>query len=198
MSALLLDKTIAYVRGCFDKRAVTQVLPYGGEFSSAEIPFKSYSCPAIFVSVLGWTPKPAGQRLAGRGVRSVNMAAFIAFKATDRVQRMNGAALLADQLCASLSKWTPTKADEPVSLMPLDTDPTAENLYGRAVDAVGQALWVVRWVQDLKVNVQPGQLFDLLAIHIDEHYQPGTVPAPADPDRPPLTVTDAIHFSQEP
>lgn len=198
MSGLLLEKTIAFVRESFDRKIVQQVLPYGGEFSAAEIPFKSYSCPAIFVSVLGWVPNASGQRVRGRGVRSVSMAAFVAFKHVDRIKRMNGAMLLADQLCAGLSKWTPPMVDEPVSLMPLDTDPTAENLYGRAVDAQSQALWVVRWTQDLKVNVQPGQLFDLLSIHIDEHYQPGQVPQPATPERPPLTVTDAIHFPQEP
>ncbi|WP_431511657.1 hypothetical protein [Variovorax sp. DAIF25] len=198
MSGLLLDKVTAYVRESFDKKLVNQVLPYGGEFSSAEIPFKSYTCPAIFIACLGWTPKPSGKRVAGRGVRSVSMAAFVAYKHANRVQRMNGAMLLADMLCSALSKWRIDPADEPVSLMPLDEDPTAENLYSRAVDAQTQALWVVRWTQDLKVNAQPGQLFDLLAIHIDEHYQPGAVPAPVNPDRPPLAVTDAIHFPQEP
>ncbi|MNX34291.1 hypothetical protein D3C86_645340 [compost metagenome] len=198
MSGLLLDKTLAFVRGAFDKKTVQQVLAYGGEFSSVEIPFKSYSCPAIFVSVGGWSPKPSGKRAAGRGVRSVSMAAFIAYKHVDRVKRMNGAMLIADMLCAQLSKWNPVPADEPVSLMPIDEDPVAENLYGRAVDAAGQALWVVRWTQDLKVNVQPGQLFDLLSIHIDEHYLPGQVPQPTTPESPPLTVTDTIHFPQEP
>ena len=198
MSGLLLDKTIAFVRESFDRKIVQQVLPYGGEFSAAEIPFKSYSCPAIFVSVLGWVPNASGQRVRGRGVRSVSMAAFVAFKHVDRVKRMNGAMLLADQLCAGLSKWAPPMADEPVSLMPLDTDPSAENLYGRAVDAQGQALWVVRWTQDLKVNANAGDLFDLLAIHIDEHYHPGTVAAPGGPTPPPIPVTDAIHFPQEP
>lgn len=198
MSGLLLDKTIAFVRAAFDKKTVQQVLPYGGEFSSAEIPFKSYTCPAIFISVLGWAPKPSGKRLAGRGVRSVSMAAFVAYKHVNRIQRMNGAMLLSDLLCTRLSAWNPVAGDEPVTLMPIDEDPIAENLYGRAVDAQGQALWVVRWTQDLKVNVQPGQLFDLLSIHIDEHYHPGQVPQPTTPESPPLTVTDAIHFPQEP
>lgn len=198
MSGLLLDRTVAFVRMTFDKKTVQQVLPYGGEFSSAEIPFKSYSCPAIFVAALGWVPQPKGRRVAGRGARAVSMAAFIAFKHVDRVKRMGGAMLLADQLCAALSSWTPQPADEPVSLMPLDEDPSAENLYGRAVDAQGQALWVVRWTQPVKVNAQPGELFDLLAIHIDEHYHPGQVPQPTTPESPPLTVTDTINFPQEP
>ncbi|KLN54727.1 hypothetical protein [Variovorax paradoxus] len=198
MSTFLLDQTVDFVRSKFTRQQVLQVEPYGGEFSASEIPFKSYSCPAIFVTVLGWSPKASGQRVAGRGVRSVSMAAFVVFKHVDRKKRLAGAMALAEQLSIALSSWNPATVDAPIQVMPVDADPVAENLYGRAVDKVGQALWMVRWTQDLKVNVPPGQLFDLLAVHIDENYHPGQVPGTTNPVNPPLTVTDAITFPQEP
>lgn len=198
MSTFLLNQTVDFVRSKFTRQQVLQVEPYGGEFSASEIPFKSYSCPAIFVTVLGWNPKASGQRVVGRGVRSVSMAAFIAFKHVDRKKRLAGAMALAEQLSIALSSWNPAPVDAPIQVMPVDADPVAENLYGRAVDKVGQALWMVRWTQDVKQNVSPGQLFDLLAIHIDENYHPGQVPGTPTPESPPLTVTDEITFPQEP
>lgn len=194
MSAVLLDQTLAYVRSKFSKAEVKEVRAYGGEFSAAEIPVTSYVCPAIFVSVLGWSPEASGNRLRGRRVRAVSMAAFIAFKHANRELRMSGAMNLADRLSLALSAWAPDPGDAPFQLAPVDLDPVAENLYGRAVDKAGQALWMVRWTQDITAMADPVQLFDLLRIEITDNVVPGNLPpAPAATGPVPI-VTEEINF----
>jgi hypothetical protein len=197
MSAVLLNKAKAFVRAKFTRAEVKDVKSYGGEFSAAEIQFKSFSCPAIFIATLGWSPEPSGNRLRGRRTRAVSMAAFIAFKHADREKRMEGAMNLAERLSLALSSWTPVQDDAPFTLGPVDADPSAENLYGRAVDSAGMALWVVRWVQDVKANADPGELFDLLRIDIEENYLPGIVPPAPAPGRVLPAVTDSIAFQQQ-
>jgi len=192
MSAVLLDATVAYLRGMFTKQEVLDVRAYGGEFSSAEIDFTSYACPAIFVTVLGWSPTPSTSRLVGRNVRSVQMAAFVAFKAVDRAKRLGGAMNLADRVSLALTAWNPATLDTPLQITPLEHDATCENLYGRAVDQKGQALWMLKWEQDVKANVPAAQLFDLLRVEITETMRPGVVPAAPAPAGTPLVVTSAI------
>jgi hypothetical protein len=198
MTQILLDQATAFVRGKFTKQEVKDVRIYAGEFSAAEIQATSYNCPAILLTVLGWSPEPSGKRLSGKRVRAVSMAAFIAFKHVNRDARMAGAMNLAERLSLALSSWVPDDGDTPISIAPVDTDPVAENLYGRAVDKAGQALWMVRWTQDVRANLDPGQLFDLLAIDIVENDLPGQVPPPAPPGGVVPTVTDAINFQQLP
>lgn len=197
MSKVLIDQVLALVREKFG-REVKTVQPYGGEFSASEIPFKSYTCPAIFIACMGWSPQPSGKRMSGRKVRATSMAAFIAFKHVNRELRMEGAMNLADRLALILSDWTPEDGDMPYTISPIDTDPTCENLYGRAVDSAGQALWMVRWTQDVKANAPPPQLFDLLRIEIEEHYLPGQLPPVPLPGGVVPTVTDQINFQQLP
>ena len=201
MSAILLDQALLYVRGAFTRKDVLDVKAYGGEFSAEEIDFTSYACPAIFISVLGWSPKASGTRLAGRRVRAVQMAAFVAFKHVDRAKRLGGAMNLAERLSLALTAWHPCAADVPMEIAPLEHDASCENLYGRAVDKKGQALWMVKWVQDVKARVPDPELFELLAVEITENVLPGVVPAaPAPGGGTPLVVTDQINFqpAQEP
>lgn len=198
MSVLVLDQVLGFVRGAFDRKEVREVRAYGGEFSAAEVGAVGYTCPAIFVACLGWSPEASGRRLVGRRVRAVNMAAFIAFKHADRELRMRGAMVLAERLSLALSDWVPDAGYAPLQMTPVDEDPACENLYGRTMDAKGQALWMVRWTQDVKTQATPGQLADLLAIQIDEHYLPGQVPAAPPPAGVVPTLTDAINFQQPP
>lgn len=198
MSAVLLEMTLAYLRSKFTKAEVAEVKPYAGEFSGAEIDRTGYVCPTIFVTVLGWTPGPGGKRLAGRNVRAVHMAAFIATKhATSREKRMLSAMNLADRLSLALCQWTPEEGDAPFAVAPVDEDPTCENLYGRAVDKAGQALWLVKWVQDTKALVPPEQLFDLLSVAVTSDAHPGVVPGALPPVAPPLPVSHEINFPTE-
>lgn len=198
MSQILLDQTIAFVRSKFTRQEVKEVRPYAGEFSAEEIKATSYNCPAIFLTVLGWSPDASGNRVRGKRVRAVSMAAFIAFKHVERDARMAGAMNLADRLSLALSSWVPDDGDMPLTIAPIDTDPVAENLYGRAVDKAGQALWMVRWTQDTKANLDPGQLFDLLKVEITENALPGQVPEPALPGSNPLSVADGTQLQPNP
>lgn len=198
MTKILLDQAIAFVRSKFTAQEVNQVLRYAGEFSAEEFKATSYTCPAIFLTVLGWSPEPSGNRMRGKRVRAVSMAAFVATKHVNRDSRMESAMNLADRLSLALSSWVPDSDDQPVTIAPVDNDPVAENLYGRAVDKAGQALWMVRWTQDMKFNLDPGQLFDLLKVEVTENVLPGQVPEPASPGGNPLSVVGDTHFQHNP
>lgn len=192
MSAILLSQALAYVRAQFTPAEVAEVTSYGGEFSAVEIEKVSYRCPAIFIAVLGWTPEPSGKRLTGKYVRAVKMAAFVVFKAVDRDKRMLGAMNLADRLSMLLRRWQPDDTDSPIAIAPLEEDATCENLYGRALDTKGQALWIVRWEQCIKPLVPVEQLIDLLGIDILDLTQRG---APDDElSSGVISVTEDVQF----
>lgn len=198
--AILLDQVVARVRGAFTRAELASVQPYGGEFNAAEIPFKSYSCPAIFVTVLGWQPADADCRLSGRHANKYRVAAFVAFKDADRNKRLMGAMRLAERLAVCMRQWAPMQdaanADQPYVLGGLEGDASAENLYSRTLDAAGQALWLVDWHQCLKPLVPPEQLYDLLAVDIhDKTLASAPAPAPA-PAPGVLVVTDDVTFTQ--
>jgi hypothetical protein len=192
VSAILLDQVLAYVRGQFTPAEVAEVIAYGGEFSTGEIDKVSYRCPSIFIAVLGWQPEPNGKRLAGKYVRSVKMAAFVAYKAAKRDQRMLGAMNLADRLSMALRRWRPDDADSPISIAPLEEDAVCENLYGRAIDAKGQALWLVRWEQCIKPLVPVEQLVDLVAIDIKDLTRRGVTDG--EPPSGTVIVTEDVQF----
>ncbi|HEX7866540.1 MAG TPA: hypothetical protein VF555_16410 [Variovorax sp.] len=202
MSTELLNQALAYVREKFTKKEVVTVKEYGGEFSGEEIDKTSFVCPAIFIAPLGWTPGASGKRLMGRNTRAVSMSAFIVTKsAAGRAARMREAMLLAERLSEAVAAWHPAEGEGPFALAPLDPEeePTAENLYGRAVDKAGLALWLVRWRQDVRRRVSPAQAFDLLSVEITSNTQQGVVPETEPPEGPPLTVSHDITFQpQEP
>ncbi|WP_198089081.1 hypothetical protein [Variovorax sp. E3] len=200
MSTALLDQVVAFVREKFTKREVVTVQEYGGEFSGEEIDKVSFTCPAIFIAQLGWTPGATGNRLAGRNTRTVSMSAFVVTKSgRGRADRMREAMQLAERLTLALRAWIPQDSNGPYAIAPLDEDPTAENLYGRAVDKAGLALWLVRWQQDVRSRVPPGQAFELLSVEVHSNAHQGVVPESQQPDRPPLSVSHEITFPpQEP
>lgn len=193
MSAVLQQAVIDLVRGAFTKAEVATVEPYGGEFSADESVQVSFTAPAVFVAVLGWRPWPDSKRLTGRNVRGVRMAAFVVTKHAKRDVRMQAAMNLAERLALLLQAWVP-EATETMDLACLEVDATVENLYSRAMDAKGMALWLVDWMQAAKPKVAPAQLFDLLAVDITDNTQQGQVPdAPPAPND--LTVTEAVNFN---
>lgn len=202
MSAALLTESLAYIRAQFTRAQVATVEAYGGEFSGEEIDKLSYNCPAILVTVLGWSPEAHGTRLAGKHVRSVRMAAFVATKHAKREQRMAQAMAIADKLATSLTLWQPATT-LPVTMAPLEQDPECENLYGRAIDRAGQALWLVRWEQCVAPDVPLDALVDWLSLDI-ENTARATEPPAAPPAPLPRTlinmpvVTDKIIFPENP
>ena len=81
-----------------------------------------------------------------------------------------------------------------MGLGPLETSPTAENLYGREIDRRGQALWLVTWTQCVKPRVPLEVLVDLLAVEITDITRQGVAPANVASPSAPLVVTEDIKF----
>lgn len=199
MSAILLNQVLDHVRAQFSRAEVASVLPYGGEFNAAEVGQLSYSCPAILVTVLGWQPAKGTARLTGRHARLVRLAAFVACKAGTRQQRMSAAMTLAERLALVLKLWMPQQAELPMQLAPIEDEAQCENLFSRAIDDAGQALWLVSWHQCVRPTVPLAELVDLLAIDIDDTTRQGSAPAPAaGPAPPPLVVTESVAFAPLP
>lgn len=198
MSTILLDAAVAYVRAGFTKAQAADVRAYGGEFNAVEVSATSYNCPAILMTVLGWRPEPQPKTLVGRNVRLAKMAAFVAFKHANREERLRGAALLSEALCMKLKAWKPDHSNTQIDFAPLYREPMAENMYGRAIDAKGQALWLVTWEQEYRAIVPEGTLYDLIAIEIESLAVQGdpvdNSPAPA----PAPTVTHELQFQDLP
>jgi phage gp37-like protein len=199
MSAILLDQVVAFVRDSFTRQEVATVDIYGGEFNSAEMDQLSYNCPAILITVLGWQPAGTGGRLTSRHARRVRLAAFVATKHAKRSARMAQAMSLAERLALLLRNWTP--ADHALmTLAGAEAEPAAENLYSRAIDKQGQALWLVSWEQCVapKPHINPAELFDLLRVDITDHTLQGSVPAAPSPAAPDLVVAETVNFKPSP
>lgn len=188
---LLLDPVQALLREKFSKQEVTTIQPYGGEFTALEIDKVSYACPAIFITVLGWQRAQPGAPLTGPRVRDVRLAAFIAFKHAKRELRMEGAMAIADKLCLVLQDWKPESAllaDYPLEIAALEGEPSAENLYSRASDEKGQAVWLVDWTQCARPIEDPGVLANWLVADITNLARTAEAPAPQDAPLPPELV----------
>lgn len=193
MSTLLLDQVIAHVRGAFSTADVREVREYAGEFSGAEIMQTSFSAPAILIACMGWKAGRS-ERMTGRHTRIVRLAAFVVTKnATSREARMREAMRLSERLGITLREWAPQDTSA-LAIAPIEDDAQAENLYGRAVDEKGLALWMVSWQQACRPLVPPAQLWDLLAIDITDNTRT-TVPADATALPGALTVTEDVRFN---
>ena len=198
MSTLLLAEAITYIRGLFSNAEVREVRAYAGEFNAAEVKRVSFNAPTIMVALLGWRPERNSKRLSGRYVMDVRLSAFVVTKrATSREARMAEAASLAERLAMALTTWTPI-SPELLTIAPLEAEPTAENLYGQAIDLAGLALWMVDWRQCVKPTVPLPELFDLLRVEITDHTVQGAVPADAGAPPTPITVTEDVQFNNLP
>lgn len=194
MSVALLDQVQAYIRASFTKAEVVDVLPYGGEFSTAEMGKVSYSCPAIFVTVLGWQPLNGGHRLSGKYSRLVRVAAFVVAKHVNRDQRMRMGMALAEKLSLVMRQWMPDNTGGlPITMGPLEDDASSENLYSQPVDRLSQSVWLVDWNQAVKPVATSTALIDWLSVAIEDTARI-TAPAAAAVGGTPLTVTEKITF----
>lgn len=199
MSAVLLDQALAYTRAAFTKAEVVTVQPYGGEFSSAEMDQVSYVCPAIFLTVLGWEPLRDGHRMSGKFSRKVRMAAFVVAKHAKREARMRLGMALAEKLSLVLRQWMPDNTGNlPITIGPLEDDASSENLYSRAVDKMGQAVWLVDWFQAVKpvLTQSPGAptLLDWLSVDIADTARITELAPVAPPAATPVVITETITF----
>lgn len=208
MSAeILLGLAVAFVRKSFTPQEVKTVEIYGGQFSAEEIPHTSYNCPAVFVTVLGWQAPPSGSRITGRHAKQFRLCAFVAYSHVDRVKRMSGALALAEQVGTVLRQWAPMQEPGNASLAAtiggLDDEPRCENLYNRAVDKAGQALFALSWYQCAKPAVPLGpvrpavpypDLYPLSDVVIEDTVHANQVPAAAAPNDSVPAVTEKIDF----
>lgn len=198
MSATILKaQAIAYVRGLFTTQEVAQVNSYGGEFTEAELSAKSFVCPAIFITSVGWHGEAGGTRLAGRKCKRVYMIAFVLAKSSDRETRAAQALAIAEKLADGLREWMPDSNALGAVISALEEEPSCENLYTRSLDQKGIARWMVKWDQTVKAvpgtTVQPGaQQVPLTAIQIDDVVHTGG-DAPVAPIVP-VPVSEGITF----
>lgn len=196
MSVELQTAVINLVRGAFSRAELADVLPYSGEFGAEDVAKVSYTCPAVFVAVLGWRPAPTDMRLTGRRVRAVRMAAFVVTKHAQRAARSAAAMNLVQRLELLLESWQPTST-QLANLGPVEGGCTAENLHNAGIDKAGQALWLLDWVQAVQPLVPPAQLFDLLRVDIEDTVAQGVVPqVPPAPSS--LVVTERVDFAPLP
>ncbi len=213
MSAVaLLDQAVAFVRAGFTKQQAATVQQYAGEFSASEMKQLSYTCPAILITVLGWKKPEAGAHLTGRHARQVRLAAFVVTKnASNRQARMSEAMALAENLSVLLRQWAPMVQEPSASALSalgvtaggLEDEASCENLYNRAVDEQGQALWLVDWHQSVKgvVPMGPGRpavpyalLPALTTVVIEDSAHVNQVPVAAVVSDAAITVTEKIDF----
>lgn len=160
----LMDEIKARIKAIPGKLFVS-VENYGGEFSSDEVDFKSFSAPAAFVSCLGWRKVDRPLLLSGKYIWRARIAIFIATKETKRDSRMVSAMSRAAVLSAHFQGWRP----EACSGRAEDID--SENLYNRAIDKKGLALWMVSWWHEIELEdgQTPGHddLSDLKRVEIE-------------------------------
>jgi hypothetical protein len=97
----------------------------------------------------------------------------------------------------ALRLWVPDDAALPVALGVLPAEPACENLYSRAMDKHGQALWLLTWEQETKPRVTLPELWDLTHIDIEDTTRQGVVPTTAPPAGS-LTVTEDVQFATLP
>jgi phage gp37-like protein len=196
MSALLLERVIAEVRAQFTRQEAATVQAYGGEFSAQEIDKLSFNSPAILITVLGWSPHvpDATSRLATRQARDARLAAFVVTKHAKRELRMQQAMLLAEKLALVLRAWRPEcLAGDAMQMDVLTEEPECENLYGRAVDKAGLALWLVSWRQVVSPLATDAPLGDWLRLELESLARaaaPAAAPTPVPPeliDKPVVT-----------
>ena len=199
---LLLDQVTAYVRSQFTSQEVASVQLYGGEFGAGEVDRVSYTCPAIFITILGWEASPSSSRMSGPHARQARLAAFVATKQPKRDARMLQAMMLADKLAVALRLWRPEEGltdDAPLEMAPLSEEPRCENLYSESIDRLGQALWLVDWSQGVQPRLPLNELVDWLSLDITnltrvtEAAEPAPAPLPAHLVNKPV-VQDEITF----
>jgi hypothetical protein len=166
-----------------------QIEDYGGEFSEDEINAKSFNAPAAFVACLGWRKAKSGNVLAGKKIWRTRIAIFVVTKNTKREVRMTEAMQRAEVLSTIFEGWRPV---EVCTSNPDGID--AENLYSRAVDKAGLALWMVGWWQEIEMKKgQRPEMPDLEKVEIESVAR--TMVDAAAPSSPETAITHKLEMN---
>lgn len=190
---VLLDQQVAYVRSLFTEQAVPTVQEYAGEFNAEEVARLSFSCPAVLLSVLGWTDARESKRMGGRrNARLHKCVAFVVTNDVDRIERMKAATAIADSLAYGLNAWTP-QDQASCAIAAIEDEPQAENMFGRAIDQKGLALWMLVWEQAAMPLRSPAAMFDLTRVSIESTARHAVDVAPQ--EAPPLTVEHKLDLT---
>jgi len=191
-----MDQARRYLRAAFKPEEVVDVTFYGGQFSAQEVGQLGFKTPALLVAGLGWSAPRSTDRLAGKRARAVHMAVFVVTGTGTREERMLEAQLLAERVDALLVDWSPVNApDQAAEVAAPEPGVRCENVYNRAVDAKGLALWLVTWRQCVKANQASPQTYELLGIDIVSHVRTRPVVDQVDSDAV-VPVTYQIDIDQ--
>ncbi len=136
----------------------TTVQDYGGEFSAEEMNVKGFTAPAALIACLGWRPTRGGV-MNGKRIWDLRIAVFVVTKNVKREERMRAAMIRAEWLAAIFAEWRP---DDLCAGKPQDI--AAENLYGRAIDKTGHALWMVSWWHQLQLPIERNPYDELASL----------------------------------
>ena len=187
-----------YLRSSLSADEAKTIALYGGEFDGDEIDFAQYSCPAIFVTCLGFNQRPPTSRQRTVLGRQARFAAFVATKSASRTGRFVEGVDLTERIEQLICAWQPNCPPElqPACIGAAERHSfMAENLYNRKIDSFKHGLWLLTWWQPYQPTLagNPSDLPALTGTHIDSSLL-STVAAPPPDDTPPLITESCLNF----
>lgn len=173
------------------KRQFKTIDFYGGEFDEEEVKRKSYSCPALFITVMGWADDESNKRMIRQGGRAaprgVRIGMFIVTKSEKgRVARM----LQSVNLTAAVEDYMKAYNPDCAGYCAVEARRfVAENLYNEKIDKLGQAVFVLSFTQTLSTcKTLSKDLPDLLGVDVVTHTHTHIEPTPTTGDDLPVTI----------
>ena len=142
------------MRAFFPKEVVPTVDRHDGDFGPDEIERYAKTSPALILVSNGGESKRQGGIITEAHVFDV----FIMTKGKTQRQRTDGALLLYEHFLKLLHS-TDWNTQECVAI---PTDIKSKNLYGKELDELGMALWVVRWEQLVQIPYTTDEDFNAL------------------------------------
>ncbi len=119
------------------------VAPFGGRLNLEALRVLGKRTPAVVVAALG---VPSIDERGGNVSNDVRWAAYIVTTDRPGMGRDEQALVLVRAVLGAVAR-----TDWGLALAHRATDITADNLYTRAIDALGVALWAVSWRQRLEL-----------------------------------------------
>lgn len=193
-----LNSLLLHLRAQLSADEAQTIALYGGEFDHEEIDFAQYSCPAIFITCLGFNQRAPAPRQRTILSRQARLAAFVATKQASRPGRFIEGLDLTERLELLVTAWQP---ECPPELQPACIGAAerhsfvAENLYSRKVDAYKHGLWLLSWWQPYEPTLAPHP--DTLPAFVGSHID-SILSTTAPPEQPaeaaPLLTESCVSF----